>query len=57
MDSGKIEAGRLSAAGYGDTRPLVPNDSAENRASNRRVEFVYMREDPVDSALDRSAGF
>ncbi len=31
---------RLSAVGYGDHQPLVPNDSAENRAMNRRVEFV-----------------
>lgn len=30
---------RLSAVGYGDKRPLVPNDTPENRALNRRVEF------------------
>ena len=57
VEAGKIEAGRVSAAGYGDTRPLVANDSPGNRASNRRVEFVYMREDPVESAVDRSPGF
>lgn len=32
-----IEARRLKASGYGETRPLVPNDSAEHRALNRRV--------------------
>lgn len=31
---------RLSAVGYGDQKPLVPNDSPGNRALNRRVEFV-----------------
>ncbi|MFO7839138.1 MAG: flagellar motor protein MotB [Desulfosalsimonadaceae bacterium] len=31
---------RLSAVGYGDQKPLVPNDSEKNRALNRRVEFV-----------------
>lgn len=31
---------RLSAAGFGDRRPLVPNDSLANRSLNRRVEFV-----------------
>ena len=31
---------RLSAVGYGSTRPLVPNDSPENRELNRRVAFV-----------------
>ena len=34
-----IDAGRLKAVGYGDTRPLVPNDNAHNRAKNRRIEF------------------
>jgi chemotaxis protein MotB len=34
-----IEPGRISATGYADSRPLVPNDSAENRAKNRRVEI------------------
>lgn len=31
---------RMSAVGYGAEHPLVPNDSPENRAKNRRVEFV-----------------
>ncbi len=31
---------RLSAVGYGDQHPLVPNDTPENKALNRRVEFV-----------------
>ncbi|WP_305043272.1 OmpA/MotB family protein [Geoalkalibacter sp.] len=31
---------RLSAVGYGEQRPLAPNNSPENRAVNRRVEFV-----------------
>lgn len=33
---------RLSAAGYGDSRPLLPNDTARNRAKNRRVEIVLL---------------
>ncbi len=44
VDAGGIEPRRLSASGYGHTRPLVPNDSPENRAKNRRVEFVYLRD-------------
>lgn len=34
-----IEATRLSAEGFGDTRPLGPNTTEDGRAQNRRVEF------------------
>lgn len=36
---------RLSAAGYGEYRPVVPNDTPEHRALNRRVDIVIMRMD------------
>lgn len=41
---GKINPQRLSAVGYGDTRPLVLNDSPANRSRNRRVEIVLATE-------------
>ena len=34
-----IAAARLTAAGYGETRPEVPNTSKANRQLNRRTEF------------------
>jgi outer membrane protein OmpA-like peptidoglycan-associated protein len=34
-----VAPGRVTAAGYGDTRPLVPNTTDDNRAKNRRVEL------------------
>jgi outer membrane protein OmpA-like peptidoglycan-associated protein len=34
-----IAADRLTARGYGDTRPVAPNDSVDNKAKNRRVEL------------------
>jgi OmpA-OmpF porin, OOP family len=34
-----IAATRLSAKGYGDTKPVAPNDKEESRAKNRRVEL------------------
>lgn len=34
---------RLTAKGYGKIQPSVPNDSDENRAKNRRVEFKVMQ--------------
>lgn len=39
VDKG-IDATRLTAKGYGATQPLVPNDSEEHRAVNRRTEMV-----------------
>jgi chemotaxis protein MotB len=42
-----IDRGRLTAQGYGDSRPLVPNDSEEGRAANRRVE-ITVRKRPSD---------
>jgi len=35
-----IEAGRLAAAGKGESAPIAKNDSPEGRATNRRVEFA-----------------
>jgi len=37
---------RLTATGYGDIMPLLPNTSEENRAQNRRVEFVLEKKEP-----------
>jgi outer membrane protein OmpA-like peptidoglycan-associated protein len=31
---------RMSAVGYGTARPVAPNTTAENKAKNRRIEFV-----------------
>ncbi|MDA8034118.1 MAG: OmpA family protein [Actinomycetota bacterium] len=33
---------RLSAQGYGQTHPIVPNDTAAQRAENRRVDVVIL---------------
>lgn len=35
-----IDKTRLSAKGFGAERPLVANDSEENKAKNRRVELI-----------------
>jgi len=40
IDNFALPKGRFKILGYGETRPLVPNDTKEHRAMNRRVEFV-----------------
>jgi outer membrane protein OmpA-like peptidoglycan-associated protein len=37
-----IDASRLKAKGYGETMPVAPNDTTENKAKNRRVELVRL---------------
>ncbi|PPQ36938.1 Outer membrane protein OmpA [Rhodoblastus acidophilus] len=34
------KAGQLSAVGYGSEKPVAPNDTAEGKADNRRIEFA-----------------
>jgi len=36
---------RISALGYGEFRPLEPNDSPQNMAKNRRVDIVVLASD------------
>jgi chemotaxis protein MotB len=37
-----VPANTISAQGFGDSRPVASNDTAEGRAKNRRVEIVIM---------------
>ena len=39
-----IEESRLQVEGYGEAKPIVLNDSPENRAINRRVELTIFFE-------------
>jgi len=47
-----LPADRLAVAGYADTRPVVPNDTPEHRAANRRVEFVFSRGETATKVID-----
>lgn len=38
----RLDPGRFAAVGYGEFRPLVPNDSEKNMALNRRVVMVIL---------------
>jgi OmpA-OmpF porin, OOP family len=38
--SAGVPEARLEAIGYGELRPIAPNDTAESRAINRRIEFT-----------------
>ena len=40
-----VAADRLEAHGFGPDKPLVDNDTVENRAKNRRTEFNIVQQD------------
>ncbi|NMA55647.1 MAG: OmpA family protein [Firmicutes bacterium] len=56
LEQYEFQPTQFSAAGYGEWHPVLPNDSAENRAQNRRVDIVILRsavaqEEPVRADL------
>ncbi len=49
-NGGGLPTSRWSAAGYGETDPVAPNDSPDNMQKNRRVELVVIPN--VEEMLD-----
>lgn len=47
IEKRNIAPNRLSAAGYGEYKPLVPNDTAEHKTMNRRVNIL------IEASLER----
>lgn len=39
---GGADGNRITAVGYGKTKPLAPNDSRQGRSLNRRTEFIIL---------------
>lgn len=44
IENKNINPNRISLKGYGEYNPIVPNDSDENRAKNRRVDILVVEE-------------
>jgi outer membrane protein OmpA-like peptidoglycan-associated protein len=42
METLKIDGARLETKGWGETKPIDKNDTAEGKANNRRVELVKL---------------
>ncbi len=43
FDDSRIDQSQYQIIGHADSKPLVPNNSAVNRATNRRVEIVIQK--------------
>ena len=52
IESGGISTQRLSAAGFSEFQPMVPNDSIEHRAQNRRVEIIFLNSDQKRNPIE-----
>jgi len=46
QEEGQVEPIRIQAVGYGPSRPVVPNDTREHQALNRRVDLVFLSQYP-----------
>ena len=42
MDFG-VDSQRIEAKGYGSTKPIAPNSTADGRSKNRRTEFLILK--------------
>jgi OOP family OmpA-OmpF porin len=47
-----VAADRMSSTGYGEAKPLVANDSPENREKNRRVEFHITKQEVTKEKVE-----
>ena len=52
LQSHHIDAQRLAAVGFGEFQPLAPNDMPANRAKNRRVEIIFITNDPQQKKIE-----
>ncbi len=44
--AGGVNPIKLQAVGFGSNRPVVPNDSSEHMALNRRVDIIFLSQYP-----------
>jgi chemotaxis protein MotB len=55
-----VPAGKISATGYGDSRPKTSNDTPAGRARNRRVDIVILSDSgeasEPETIIDESGG-
>jgi outer membrane protein OmpA-like peptidoglycan-associated protein len=50
-----VKSARFSTAGYGETQPIVMNDTAEGRQKNRRVDIAVIANDKLKKAAQEKA--
>ncbi|MDZ7903853.1 MAG: OmpA family protein [Rheinheimera sp.] len=56
MSGTGLDKNRLVVVGHADTRPIVPNNTEQNRRRNRRVEISIMQGKAKESVSNRTCG-
>jgi OOP family OmpA-OmpF porin len=56
VQRGGVPAEVLIAKGYGEEKPVAPNDTEENREKNRRVEFNIVEQDITKKTVEIDSG-
>jgi outer membrane protein OmpA-like peptidoglycan-associated protein len=51
----EVKSTRFSTAGYGETQPIVMNDTPEGRQKNRRVDIAVIANDKLKKAAEEKA--
>ena len=51
----EVKSARFSTAGYGETQPIVMNDTPEGRQKNRRVDIAVIANDKLKKAAQEQA--
>ncbi len=46
VENGGLPGSRAAAVGFGEARPLLPNETPEGLAGNRRVDLVVLSDEP-----------
>jgi outer membrane protein OmpA-like peptidoglycan-associated protein len=49
----EIKPDQLTAKGYGESKPVAPNNNALNMSKNRRVEFVVLNKDVLKKEIEK----
>jgi len=50
LATNEVSSARFATAGYGETQPIVANDTPEGRQKNRRVDIAIMANDKLKKA-------